>query len=223
MEKDTKNPYNICTWIDSTVCNDCDLGSQLNYRYDKKFAKFFAWNQIPSIVLALFGITFVCLIIQNWWVLLIFVLTAFAFWGTGIETLVFCRHCPFYAENSKKLHCLALDGWPKLFKYNPKPMNKLEKGILLLFFVFLIIIPTFSEFYGLWYLYTHFAEFGIYVLVGMIGITIATILSILQIGYILVSQYCTKCINFSCLLNRTPKDVVEKYLQKNPVIKNAWS
>ena len=38
-----------------------------------------------------------------------------------------------------------------------------------------------------------------------------------------LSKYtCTACVNFSCPLNRVPKAVVDAYLLKNPVMKEAW-
>ncbi len=30
------------------------------------------------------------------------------------------------------------------------------------------------------------------------------------------------CVNFSCLLNRVPKEVVDEYLMKNEVMRKAW-
>lgn len=33
---------------------------------------------------------------------------------------------------------------------------------------------------------------------------------------------CSKCINFSCLLNRVPKEVVDEYLKRNPIMRKAW-
>ncbi|MFX1363208.1 MAG: hypothetical protein ACFE7A_07125 [Promethearchaeota archaeon] len=33
---------------------------------------------------------------------------------------------------------------------------------------------------------------------------------------------CSRCINFSCLLNRVRKETVNEYLKRNPVIREAW-
>ncbi|MBC8275650.1 MAG: hypothetical protein H8E40_11875 [Chloroflexi bacterium] len=33
---------------------------------------------------------------------------------------------------------------------------------------------------------------------------------------------CSKCVNFSCPLNGVPKPVVDRYLEKNPVMREAW-
>ena len=33
---------------------------------------------------------------------------------------------------------------------------------------------------------------------------------------------CSQCVNFSCPLNTVPKDVVDAYLERNPVMRQAW-
>ena len=35
-------------------------------------------------------------------------------------------------------------------------------------------------------------------------------------------KYLLKCVNFSCLFNRVPKEVVDEYLKKNEVMRKAW-
>jgi hypothetical protein len=35
-------------------------------------------------------------------------------------------------------------------------------------------------------------------------------------------NYCTRCANFSCPLNRVPKDIVDAYLTQSPVMRQAW-
>ena len=39
---------------------------------------------------------------------------------------------------------------------------------------------------------------------------------------ILGRNTCLKCVNFSCLFNRVPKEVVDEYLKKNEVMRKAW-
>jgi len=67
-----------------------------------------------------------------------------------------------------------------------------------------------------------YAEFGLYALLGMIGVTVATLMAGLQFLYILRYYFCSKCVNFSCPLNRVPKPMVDEYLAKNAVMKEAW-
>jgi len=33
---------------------------------------------------------------------------------------------------------------------------------------------------------------------------------------------CSQCVNFSCFLNTVPRDVVDEYLKRNPVMRKAW-
>jgi hypothetical protein len=39
---------------------------------------------------------------------------------------------------------------------------------------------------------------------------------------VLLKRRCAKCINFSCPLNRVPKEVVDDFLNRNPIMKKAW-
>ena len=101
-------------------------------------------------------------------------------------------------------------------------MNKLEKAILMLFFSFLFIFPLAAEAYGIWFIAVNYAQLGLYALFGMIGITVATVLSGAQFYYILTNHFCSKCVNFSCPGNTVPKPIVDKYLAKNPLMREAW-
>ena len=101
-------------------------------------------------------------------------------------------------------------------------MNKLEKTILVLFFSFVVLFPVLIEAYGIWLMSVSYAEFGLYALLGMIGVTVATLVAGLQFLYILMYHFCSKCVNFYCPLNRVPKSMVDEYLARNPVMKEAW-
>lgn len=217
-----ENPYDICTWSDETGCIDCGLQGKLKCRLNPKDFWFFILNQIPSLVMAFFGLALIGLLTGAWWSLITYAVVCVTFWGLGLETRILCSHCPYWAEDSKTLHCWALTGSPKLWRYRPEPMNKLEKTVLVLFFSFLVLFPVFVEAYGIWLMSVNYAEFGLYALLGMIGVTLATLMVGLQFLYILVYYFCSKCVNFSCPLNRIPKSMVDEYLERNPVMKEAW-
>lgn len=34
--------------------------------------------------------------------------------------------------------------------------------------------------------------------------------------------HCSKCFNFSCPLNNQPRWVIDEFLKRNPVMRNAW-
>lgn len=217
-----ENPYDICTWSDETGCIDCGLQGKLKCRLNPKDFWFFILNQIPSLVMAFFGLALIGLLTGAWWSLITYAVVCVTFWGLGVETRILCSHCPYWAEDSKTLHCWALTGSPKLWRYRPEPMNKLEKTVLVLFFSFLVLFPVFVEAYGIWLMSVNYAEFGLYALLGMIGVTLATLMVGLQFLYILVYYFCSKCVNFSCTLNQVPKPMVDEYLERNPVMKEAW-
>jgi hypothetical protein len=33
---------------------------------------------------------------------------------------------------------------------------------------------------------------------------------------------CSRCVNFSCPLNSVPREIVDAYLERNPVMRQAW-
>jgi len=217
-----KNPYNICTWSEESACIDCGLQGKLNCKLNPGDFTFFILNQVPSLVMALFGLVLIGLVVGAWWPLIAWAIVCIALWGGGVETRLLCSHCPYWAEDSKTLHCWALTGSPKLWRYRPEPMNKLEKTVLFLLFSFVLVFPVLAEAYGIWFVSANYAEFGLYALLGIIGITLATILTTFQFLYILVHDFCSKCVNFSCPLNHVPKSMVDEYLERNPVMREAW-
>ncbi len=50
--------------------------------------------------------------------------------------------------------------------------------------------------------------------ISIIGIT--TWFLVLQL------KICPDCVNFSCPLNRVPKDIIDEFLRRNPVMQAAW-
>ena len=218
----TQNPHNICTWNEESGCVACGLQGKLNCRLNPRDFTFFMLNQVPSLVMALFGLILIGLLAETWWPLIVYAAGCIALWGLGIETRILCSHCPYWAEDGKTLRCSALTGSPKWWRYRPEPMNKLEKTILLLFFSFVVLFPVLIEAYGIWVMAIDYAGFGLYALLGMIGVTIATLMAGLQFLYILRYYFCSKCVNFSCPLNRVAKPMVDEYLAKNAVMKEAW-
>jgi hypothetical protein len=127
----------------------------------------------------------------------IFMLLNFTFW----EARVLCSHCPFWAEKSTVLRCLANSGTIKLFKYNPEPASRIEKIQFVIIVIILIGYPFPFLLAGAQYI--------------MAGVAF--------LGALLVYTFsCSRCINFSCIFNHVPRLVIEKYLDKNPVIQKAW-
>jgi hypothetical protein len=151
------------------------------------------------ITLLLFAIGGTCLFLFSPWVLLGFVALCIAFFGF-IEIRVLCAHCPHYAEPGlKTLKCWANYGSPKVWKYRPGPMNRLEKRVFIVGATIIFLYP-FSTIFLLkstaWM------------------ITLATAYLALMINWYVVMRrfYCPKCMNFSCPLNRVGGEAREKFL-----------
>ena len=118
---------------------------------------------------------------------------------------VLCSHCPFYALNEGGLVCIANFGCPKFFRYQPGPISKSKKIQLVIGFIIMSGYPFIFMILGHQYLIFFISLFGL-----------------LFFFWGLFNFKCTKCINFSCIFNRVPKNIVDSYLKKNPIMAKAW-
>ncbi|MFX1534339.1 MAG: hypothetical protein ACFFDI_08970 [Promethearchaeota archaeon] len=209
----------LCTINNESNCLECEIHGKLNCKYNKKLARYFLWNQMPSFIIGFFGLALTSVLIGHWWFFISYPVIIILNFGV-LETKFLCSHCPYYADDGRILHCLALDGFPKFWKYNPKPMSKFDKGMMTLIVILLVGIPFSGELYGLYYLFIN--NYEILTLLGMLGVFIATALTSWQFFYIIDKQYCVFCVNFSCPLNKVPKSIIDQYLRKNPIMKEAW-
>ncbi|MFX1443259.1 MAG: hypothetical protein ACFFHV_07600 [Promethearchaeota archaeon] len=190
----------VCTWKNSQICENCALKDNLKCKFNIKhllsFLATFLIFAVPSIIgVIISGYGWFLLGWFGFW------LFFFNFW----ETRILCRHCPFYAEEGNILHCNANYGCYKLWKYSPKPMNKVEKVQLVIGFTILSGYPLIFIILAKQYLFLIISLAGLMIFFG-----------------ILLIKTCSKCINFSCPLNRVPKQVIDAYLKQNPLMKNAW-
>ncbi|MFX1537451.1 MAG: hypothetical protein ACFFDI_24855 [Promethearchaeota archaeon] len=211
-----------CTWKDEKICLDCKIVGRIHCRFSVKKWLFFALNALPTMIIGIFGMVTIGLLTKKWWSLITYGGVVFVFWGLGLETLILCTHCPFYAEEGKTLRCLANTGLIKFWRYRPGPMNFFEKALLIVFFILMFGCPIGGTAYGVYFMAVNYTTYGLFALLGMIGITGATLLTTIQFFYILQYYFCPNCVNFSCPLNRVRKEIVDCYLQNNPVMKEAW-
>jgi hypothetical protein len=140
------------------------------------------------------------------------------------ETRFLCSHCPYYAEDSTTLHCLANHGNPKLWRYHPGPMNGLEKFMMvfLVLTVVFFLAPLAVEVYGITLIAVDYSEYGLISLLGMSGITVTSLVSGISFILVIRTFFCSTCVNFSCPVNTVPKPVIDEYLKKNDVMRKAW-
>ncbi len=189
---------------ESSISSDiCDL---VNCKWNRKLLANYLAIMFPYMITSLISMT----LIRLWTGKLAFTLTYGIFliiFFVFIRTKVLCSHCPYYKDKR------FLDPLPKIWKYNPKPMSRIEVIITSIGMIFFLIFPAISLAYGLWYILEKQEEiliwqitiFGIFM-----GLTI-----IFALFYILKlsNSFCTRCINFACPMNRVPKDIVSKYLE----------
>ncbi|MCD6136439.1 hypothetical protein J7J63_07010 [Candidatus Bipolaricaulota bacterium] len=195
-----QNPYDICTWRPISECADCSLKIRLKCRFKKEdllhFMAMFWGFAIPAII----GVIRAG---YGWWLLGWFAFAMFFFnvW----ESCILCSHCPYYAEKGSTLHCIANYGSVKPWKYRPGPMSRAEKAQLWIGFVILTGFP-----------------FPFLLLGRQWALAFIALWGLILFFWTLNKYTCSQCVNFSCPLNRVPKEVVDAYLQRNPTMSKAW-
>ncbi len=199
-QRELRNPYNICTFRPVSECKDCTIAGRLKCRLCAgeliQFLALFACFFIPALVGMIAGG-------YGWYLTgwFAFMIVFFGFW----EIRILCSHCPYYAQEGPVLHCIANYGCPKFWKFRPGPMTNPEKGQLFCGLLVLFGYPfPFMFIAGQWILLS----------ASVMGGTIF---------FMILNKYtCTQCINFSCPLNSVPKPLVDEYLRRNPVMREAW-
>ena len=212
----------LCTWSEETSCLECDIPENLLCRWDRKR------------VLKFYGI-YLLFTIPSWYGLILFriwggfgalVLTYLAFsivYFIFIEMLVLCSHCPYYNRKGKLLYCQSSKhGMPKIWRYKPGPPNRIEKGVTIIGIIFFLGFPTIAISTGLGFFWFKGIIVEIWKLSIILVLDVLTVISGFIFIFGLKKNVCSKCINFSCPLNTVPKEFVDAYLRKNPVMREAW-
>lgn len=216
------NPYHICTLDDQSECASCLNNDKLACKWDRKILSGFQAIGFPPVLIAIFGMVITGYISGIWWPLVAYVVY-FPAMFVIFEGRFLCSHCPYWAEDSNILHCLGNHGNPKLWRFHPEPMNKFEQFMMyFLVATIFFIFPGAVLGHGIWFISVHYADYGLISLLGLSGITGACLLSSISFVVVLKVFFCSKCVNFSCPLNTVSKSVVDEYLKKNPVMKEAW-
>jgi len=195
-----KNPHDVCIWKDTKECADCSIKGNLICHFRRKYLFCFLGFFLVFVITAFIGV------IQagfGWFLIgwLGFWLFFFEFW----EIRILCSHCPYYAEEGKSLHCIANYSSLKLWKYHPEPMNLSEKIQLMIGFIILIGYPLIFLILGDQFIFL-----------------IVSIIEIIFFFSFLIIKRCGNCVNFSCPFNRVKQEVVDAFLEKNPIMKKAW-
>lgn len=216
----TDNNLKNCIAREDSNCIECELNGELICFVDKKFANKFSIGNILYRLLAIEIFIFSGLLIGHWWMLISYVSTVLITFLI-IEPRLLCSHCPFYEREGKCLKCWALRGMPKLWRYRPGPINRTEKTLMLILGSFIDLFPFLGSIWGIVYFFMNIEG---NIVLG-VGILISTVLFLIVAGYfskVLLGFACKKCANFSCAMNKVPKEVINKFLEKNPKMKKAW-
>jgi len=195
-----RNPHHVCTWGPEASCAACENQGRLICRLDLGDLLQFALLALNAFAPAVAG-----MIRGGYGIWLVGYAAFWVFLFGFFEIRILCSHCPFYAERGLILHCPANYGLPKLWRYRPEPMSRLEKALLLVCFVFLFGYPVPFLILGQQYL-----------LLFLTLVAEAVWLVVMQ------RNVCRRCVNFSCPLNRVPKITVDAYLRRNDVMRQAW-
>ena len=212
-----------CTQDAQSDCSHCAIEHQLACKWDKGIKNCFAAIGFPPILIAISGMVLIGMASGTWWPIPAYVLYFMSMFGI-FEIRFLCSHCPYYDDDRKTLRCLGNHGSPKLWRYHPEPMNRLERFLMIFAVIAMIffILPIAILGYGIGFLAVNYETFGLLPLLGLGAITFATILSSISFIAVMKTFFCPACVNFSCPLNTVPKQVVDTYLSKNPVMKAAW-
>ncbi|MFL7791920.1 MAG: hypothetical protein AB8I69_07255 [Anaerolineae bacterium] len=194
------NPHAICAWQPVSECAGCSIAGRLKCRFKLgdllHFMGMFLTFAIPAVIGMIRGGYSRYLL--GW---AIFCLIFFELW----EIRILCSHCPYYAERGTTLHCIANYGSLKVWKYHPEPMGISEKVQLWTGFAILGGYPFPFLILGGQYLWAFVAAWGL-----------------AMFFWTLRRDTCSRCVNFSCPLNHVSKEVVDAYLERNPVMRQAW-
>ena len=193
-------PKTTASACSSLTCEGCELQDRLmcihTHADMADFAVLFIVWVIPFLGGMILG--------RHWWGLAIWAGLAVVFFGY-VEALVLCRHCPAYAEPGSTLRCHANAGLPKFPKFSPRPLNRTEQVVWLLYVatLFLWFIPFFISSQQ-WLL---------------LAINAAATLTF---AWTLWRTQCNRCYNLSCPINRVPADVRERFFHHYPAFAEGW-
>jgi hypothetical protein len=209
-----------CTWDEHSNCLNCSIRGDLDCKWEQNHLLRFYKYSLPFIISGFLGLIIVGLTVS--WIPLITYVAFWIFFFGFFEIRVLCSHCPYYGEGEGRvLHCLANHGSLKIWKYHPGPMKRWEKMGFLSGVLIFVTFPIVGEIYGLISLWESLDSINAVMVILMLlllGTTISGIFFTIK----LLTRICTRCVNFSCPLNRVPTMVVDEYLKINPAMKEAW-
>ena len=193
---DPSEPIATCVADD---CTDCPVQDRIHCHFRPGDLIHFLMISLPGLLIGGAGV-----LASGAGQLVFWIALVVGFFGF-VEIRVMCAHCPHYAETGRTLGCWANHGAPKLWKYRPGPMSRLEK---LIFFSGLVLIwgyPLPSLITGQrWFLLV------LYVLTNA--------------GFFMTLKLflCSRCMNFACPLNAVDGHTRDLFFLRNPSVTKHW-
>jgi hypothetical protein len=194
MRGEDSDPPIPCTWDSNADCTNCIGHGRLKCRFN--FSDLFHfWAITLAVTIPALG----GMLLGGHLLYVILYLIIFAIMFYFVVPSFLCRHCPYYAEKGLILHCPAHYGSIKLLKYSPVPLNRGEKTLVPMALIVLFGFPV---------------PFLIY---GQQWILLSIMSWNLLVWFFTMLKYiCSSCINFSCPMNRAPKELAEAYRSLKP-------
>jgi hypothetical protein len=199
-EEPASDPYGLCTSRPVSECSDCAIAGRLRCHFKRGDLLHFLGLFISFLLPALIGMV---LAGYTWYLLgwLVLFLVLLGVW----ENRVLCSHCPYYAGQGRMLRCFANYGLLKLWRYRPGPAGRLEKAQ---FGVIVVLLTGYP--------------FPFLILGGQYVLAFLAAWAVVMWGWTLQRYSCSRCVNFSCLFNRVPREVADEFLKRNPAMRKAW-
>jgi hypothetical protein len=191
-------PVATCT---AGACEDCPVRHRLACHFGPGQLLTFLLVAAPAFVLGGIGIARL-----SAWCLIPWAVVILGCFGL-VEIRVLCTHCPHYAEpGTSSLRCWANYGSPKLWRYRPGPMSRLEKTVFLAALGAVAGYPlAFLVAGAQWLLLA-----GFFVCLAALGALMAV-------------RMCSRCMNFACPFNRVQGPVRQAFLERNPSVARVWA
>ena len=191
MEKERaikKEETPFCQAFKKKECTNCEVETNLNCKWERKLLWQFQSMFSPYLFVSTTGV----ILFSIWSGIRVYsiVYTCFlVIYFLVIRLKVLCSHCPYYQQ--KKF----MEPLPKIWKYQSKPMNLLEKIINFTGHFFFLLFPATIQSYGIWFLLTNVSDLKNYQLIVssiFLGVSILT-----AVYYVvgLATKLCTKCLN----------------------------
>jgi hypothetical protein len=214
-----KGSAGLCTFHPDAPCSSCGNNKVIFCKPDKNKVIVSHLLEGSFIIMAVIGTGLTSLLFDSFWPVIVFLIFSVLFFLV-IQPRITCSHCPYYAEDRLFLHCTENHFSPKIWKYHPEPIAWWEKVGTIVGFAFLGVYPLLIELYGFFVFWE--SSPSLFSLIGFFGILIGTILTLALFYGVFFFLYCPHCLNFSCVFNKVPEEYVQRYIERNPVMKEAW-